>query len=382
MSDSIDAMALNLVPGLGPARRRVLLEALGPEPGAILDAGPRLGQFAGSVLPGPARAALADPAGLRRLAVRELEAASRLGVRSLTLAAPDYPCLLREIVDPPPIIGVLGTISAEADACAVAIVGARRASHYGLRVARVLATGLARSGVTVISGLARGIDAAAHGAALDAGGRTLAVLGSGHGRVYPAEHRRLAQEIAGQGAVLSEFPIDAPPRAHHFPMRNRLVAGLSLGVVVVEAAQRSGALITARLAMEEGREVGAVPGPVDEPRSEGTNALLADGAVLVRSAEDVVEAIRELREIRDARAAAEKAELAPLPAPRPSGLPGSDVQVEQALLECLSCSHPLHVAELTQLSQCAGPLVVHSLMMLRLAGRVREEGPDHYVLES
>ncbi len=209
-------------------------------------------------------------------------------VRELTLKDPDYPDLLRKIHDPPAILYVKGTLLPE-DAAAVAIVGTRSASPYGLETARRLAMDLARCGITVVSGLAEGIDAAGHEGALEAGGRTIAVVGHGLAHLYPPQHRKLAQRIAESGCLLSEFPMEAEPKAWHFPQRNRVIAGVSLGVIVVEAPLKSGALITARHALEQGREVFAVPGPVSSERSRGTHALIRDGARLVESSEDVLE---------------------------------------------------------------------------------------------
>src|SRR5437762_9206972 len=205
----------------------------------------------------------------------------------ISLGDTAYPANLREIQTPPGRLYVRGTLT-EDDALAVAIVGARAATPYGVAVAERLAADLAARGVTVVSGLARGIDSAAHRGALRVGGRTIAVLGSGADVIYPPENRRLAARIEEGGAVVSQFAPGTPPLAHHFPLRNRVIAGLSLGVVVVEAAERSGALITARLAAEFGREVMAVPGPVTSPASRGAHALIRDGAALVESGEDVI----------------------------------------------------------------------------------------------
>lgn len=204
-----------------------------------------------------------------------------------------YPVSLKEIYDPPAVLFSKGTL-APADNLAIAIVGSRHPTNYGIRTAARLAQGLAASGITVVSGLARGIDAAAHHGAITAGGRTLAVLGGGHLRLYPPEHTKLAQQICNQGAVLSESPPQCAPKSGSFPRRNRIVSGLSLGLIVVEAAQRSGALISARLAMEQGREVFAVPGPIDSRVSRGCHGLLKDGAKLVESVEDVLEELGPL----------------------------------------------------------------------------------------
>jgi DNA processing protein len=198
-----------------------------------------------------------------------------------------YPVNLREIQAPPQQLYVRGAL-AEADALAIAIVGSRAATPYGLAVAERLAADLVARGVTVVSGLARGIDSAAHRGALRAGGRTIAVLGSGVDVIYPPENRPLAGEIEAQGAIVSQFAAGARPLAGYFPARNRVIAGLSLGVVVVEAAEKSGSLITAGLAGELGREVMAVPGPLTSPQSVGANRLIQDGAALIQGWEDIV----------------------------------------------------------------------------------------------
>jgi DNA processing protein len=235
------------------------------------------------------------------------------GVRVLASSESGYPAALGRIPDPPPLLYVRGELT-PADGLAVAIVGARRATPYGLRMAERLAGSLARVGLTIVSGLARGIDAAAHRGALRAGGRTVAVVANGLGSIYPPEHADLAAEIAERGAVLSEFPMEMPGLAEHFTRRNRLISGLSLGVLVVEAAPRSGSLSTARHALEQDREVLAVPGPIDSLLSRGCHALIRDGAALVESAEDVLEALGplplEVRPAEDAVPVRHPAELA------------------------------------------------------------------------
>jgi DNA processing protein len=233
----------------------------------------------------------------RRRAEAALERMARRGYRLLILGDSDYPPLLSAIADPPIALTVCGELLRE-DALGLSIVGSRRATPYGRDTARRLSRDLASSGLTIVSGLARGIDAAAHEGALEASGRTLAVLGSGLEEVYPREHRRLADRIAERGAILSELDLDEPPLARNFPRRNRIITGLSLGTLVVEAAEKSGSLISARLALEQDREVFAVPGPVSSPSSEGVHALLRDGARLVTRAEDVLEELRE--EVREA----------------------------------------------------------------------------------
>lgn len=221
---------------------------------------------------------------------RELTAIERQQIDVRTYLDESYPARLRMISDPPPILYISGTLS-ESDELAMAVVGARRATGAGKLITEELAGGLARAGFTIVSGLARGVDAAAHRSALAAGGRTIAVLGCGINRTYPPEHERLRHEIEARGAVLSELPLDAPPHSGHFPRRNRIISGLSLGVVVTEAAIDSGSLITARFAADQGREVFAVPGFVKAETSRGTNALIKEGAALIERAQDVIDTI-------------------------------------------------------------------------------------------
>jgi DNA processing protein len=228
------------------------------------------------------------PAGWEDAAGAEIEAARRLGIAILVPGDPRFPPLLREGPDPPLVLYVRGTLEPE-DRLTVAVVGSRRSTPWGTATAENLGRDLAARGFTVASGLARGIDAAAHRGALEAGGRTLAVLGSGLDRLYPPEHARLAESIAARGALISELPLGTTPLPRHFPERNRLIAWLAWATVVVEAARDSGSLITAGLAADAGRLVFAMPGPAGEPNAAGTSALLRDGAICCRDAQDVVE---------------------------------------------------------------------------------------------
>lgn len=228
--------------------------------------------------------------GERRVRIATRGARPRAGApvaRRVPGDADEFPAQLRAIPEPPAFLYVRGALVAD-DALAVALVGSRHATPYGIAVAEELARELARRGVTIVSGLARGIDSAAHRGALEVRGRTIAVLGSGADVIYPPENRRLAREIMGSGAVVSQFAPGTPPFAHHFPARNRVIAGLALGVVVVEAAEQSGSLITARFAGELGREVMAVPGHVRSLASRGAHRLIQDGAALVQGWEDVI----------------------------------------------------------------------------------------------
>lgn len=226
----------------------------------------------------------------RQEARAQWQRAAELGLRIVGLHESDYPERLARIYDPPPVLFVRGRLVREEGERAVAVVGSRAATPSGLAFARALARDLARAGITVVSGLARGIDTAAHRGALEGGGRTVAVLGSGHGRLYPPENTSLAAQIvAAGGAVVSEFALDTGPWKVNFPRRNRVIAGWGRGVIVVEAAEKSGALITARLAWEEGRDVMAVPGHPAVAAAAGTNALLRDGAAVIRDAGDVLD---------------------------------------------------------------------------------------------
>ena len=224
---------------------------------------------------------------VRTVAARQLARAASAGEIALTLADARYPRLLSAIPDPPPVLWLRGQDEA-LNHPAIALVGSRSATPYGLTMARQLAGQLAAAGATIVSGLARGIDSAAHSAAIAAGGRTVGVLGCGLDRVYPPEHRDLASEMQGRGAIVSEFPMGVPPLAHHFPLRNRIISGLSLAVVVVEAPEKSGALITATAALEQGRDVMVVPGPAAGGRNRGGHLLVRDGAKVVESVDDIL----------------------------------------------------------------------------------------------
>lgn len=281
---------LSLVPGVGPRIRKTLLAHFGAAQAVLAAAPSDLCEVPGI----GTKISRAISTARREIDVEtELALCRQRGVAVVIEPDEAYPSRLKEIPDPPGVLFICGTI-VPADGLAVAIVGTRHATHYGLAQAERLAGGLARAGYTIVSGLARGIDAAAHRGALKAGGRTIAVLGSGVLNVYPPEHAGLADEIKDRGAVISENPPLSPPLAGAFPQRNRIVTGLSLGVIVVEAADRSGALISARHAMEQGREVFAVPGRVDSRTSRGCHRLIRDGAKLVETVDDVLEELGPL----------------------------------------------------------------------------------------
>jgi DNA processing protein len=269
--------------------------------------------------------------------------------------------LLAQIPDPPPVLYVRGELAPEDD-WSVAIVGSRKATSYGREVTRRLAGDLARNGVTVVSGMARGIDGIAHRTALEAGGRTIAVLGSGLDVIYPAEHRSLAREIARHGAVVSDYPLGTKPEASNFPPRNRIISGLSLGTIVIEAGFRSGALITADFALDHGREVFAVPGSILSPGSAGCNRLLRDGAHVLTEARDVLEVLH----------------LDQVPEKQAARLALPENPVEAALFESLS-AEPRHLDAVVRSSGIPVEVVSSTLVMMELKGMVRQVGSLQYV---
>lgn len=286
----VATLRLSLVAGVGPRIRHALLERFGTAEAIFAAAQSDLRAVPGVGMK-LSRAIARAPVEVDVEA--ELEICREHSIRLLLDSEADFPRGLREIYDPPSVLYLRGELLPR-DALAVAIVGTRHATQYGLRQAERLGAGLARAGLTIVSGLARGIDAAAHRGALRAEGRTLAVLGGGLLQLYPPEHRQLADEIAERGALISELAPRVRPASGTFPQRNRLVSGLSLGVVVVEAAERSGALISAEHAMEQGREVYAVPGSVESHVSRGCHRLLREGARLVESVDDVLEELGPL----------------------------------------------------------------------------------------
>ncbi len=301
----------------------------------------------------------------------ELERAGKLGVWLVHMEDARYPTVLKQIYDPPPVLYVRGTLGRE-DNLGIAIVGSRRCSLYGQEQASRLAHLLAAGGFTIVSGLARGIDSAAHQGALAAGGRTLAVQGCGLARAYPPENKKLFELISGSGACLSELPLQYEPLAENFPTRNRIIAGLSLGTIVIEAGLRSGALITAKTALDSNREVMAVPGKVDSPLSKGPHRLLKEGARLIESVEDVMEALGyvgdQLKEHTAvaSRRAVENVETPLFDATRLK-LKGS----EQAIYDSLG-TEPLHVDQIIAETNLPPGAVNAGVMSLRLKGLIKQ----------
>ncbi len=318
----------------------------------------------------------------RDAAEAEFEALDELGCELIAQGEPGYPERLAEIADPPPLLTLRGRIELLA-AAGVAIVGARNASANGRAFAKGLASELAAGGLVITSGLARGIDTAAHEGALAAGGATIAVIASGIDVPYPEDNAELMARIAETGAVITERPLGSVPQARHFPRRNRLISGLSLGVVVVEAAPQSGSLITARLAAEQGREVMAVPGSPLDPRHRGTNQLLRDGATLIETADDVRTALGPFQLAPKAppklRPTASERRPAPTPAPRaaPAALPAANGDLASQVRERLG-PEPLLVDELIRQCHASTAEVQRALLELELDGRI-ERHPGNRV---
>jgi DNA processing protein len=338
---------------VGPRTFRALLRHCG-DAHAALAALPDLARRGGATRPARVYS--------RHDAERELAAAASTGLRLIATAEPDYPQRLRMIDDAPPLLAVRGNAAALA-VPTVAIVGARNASAAGMRFAERLARELGEAGFVVTSGLARGIDAAAHRGSLASG--TVAVLAGGHDHIYPPEHIALADAILERGALISEMPLGWEPRARDFPRRNRLISGLAAGIIVVEAAKRSGSLITARLALEQGREVFAVPGSPLDPRCEGTNDLIKQGAAMLTEAVDVITVLQPILE-RPIAPQVEEPE-----APSPAAEPGAD---QRTRIIGLLGPTPVPMDDLIRLSG-ASPAVVRTVLLeLELAGRLERHG--------
>lgn len=350
-------VGFNLVKGIGAVRLQGLLDAFDGDLQAAWNAPPQALRAAG----------LSDLLVERLLAVRQAVSLDRIweniqnqAIQVLTWNDEAYPRRLREITQPPPVLYLRGTLTPE-DEWAVAVVGTRRVTAYGRQVCEQICDTLARNGITVVSGLARGVDGIAHKTALESGGRTLAVLGCGVDRIYPPEHRKLAAAIVEHGALLSDYPLGTPPEARNFPPRNRIISGLSLATVVVEAGERSGALITAEFAAEQGREVFAVPGNIFAPQSRGPNRLLQQGAHPLLHPDEILEVL-ELSLVTEYR----QARLA---------LPENETEVQ--ILRVLG-SEPLHVDEIRLRLNLPIETITATLTLMELKGMVRQAGGMRY----
>jgi DNA processing protein len=364
-----DLLTLSLVPGIGPRLTAALLERFG-SPSAALRA--NVGELCGIPYLTPRVAESIRQALDRAETTAELERMEKHGVRFLAWGTPEYPPSLVNLSDPPYLIYIRGNLTA-ADANAVALVGSRHCTDYGRRSAARLAAGLVRAGVTVVSGLARGIDGAAHRAALEASGRTLAVLAGGLSRIYPPEHADLARAVEASGALLTESKMEQEPLAGLFPVRNRIISGLSKIVVLIEAAEKSGALITAHHAADQGRIVMAVPGSVEVASSGGTNDLIRKGAVLCRGVEDILEELHGVSAMAMAEKKAASASVAPSPPTvPPPGLDDNQRRIWEALTE--AC----HMDQLVQRLGLTVPQVSGALMMMEMKKVVRRLPGNRY----
>lgn len=357
MDDKKYWIGFNLIKGIGAVRMQGLVAYFGnlesawdADPDSLVEAG------------------LGSKVIERVLAARETvnldkvwEKIESQGIKVLTWDDEEYPTRLKEIDQPPPVLYIRGEYLPD-DLFAVAVVGTRKVTPYGRQVTEEIALFLAANGMTVISGLARGVDAIAHQAALKAGGRTMGILGSGVDKIYPPEHRKLAEQMMERGAIISDYAVGTPPDASNFPPRNRIISGLSLAVVVVEAAETSGALITAEFAAEQGREVFAVPGSILAPQSKGTNRLIQKGAQPLLTPADLMQAL-DLTRI-----GAQKSARKILPAD----------EIEARVFNVLG-SEPLHVDEIRSMADLPIEKISATLALMELKGMVRQVGAMNYV---
>lgn len=368
-----DWVALNMTPGIGPRAAAKLLERFGSAEAVYRATRAELEKV--RLLPEAVDSIIARD--LDDKAAAEIENVRALGGDILLLDDGVYPALLREIYDPPIALYVKGDWSECLEQPCVAVVGSRKCSTYGQNAASMLARDLAQRGVTIVSGFARGIDAAAHRGAIEAGGRTVAVIGTGIDEVYPRDHKKLADELlAAGGAIVSQFPLTTPPVSENFPYRNRIISGLSLGVIVVEAAESSGSLITARLAIEQNREVFAVPGNITSRNSFGTNYLIKGaGAKLVQQWQDVAAELPPQiaakllpPPLSDKRGEKKKEKsLADQLALVPQGLTG----FEQSVFKLLSADNPAHIDALVNQSRLGISDLTAALLTLEMRDLVR-----------
>ncbi len=353
-------LGLSRVPGIGPLRTRALIELFG-DVLAVWQADAAMLHETG--LPTHNVSALLETR--QQLDTQaELDKLTRWDARLITWDDDEYPALLRQVPDAPPVLYLRGRLI-DADARALAVVGTRKPSHNGTKAAHQIAGQLAAQGVTIISGLAQGIDAAAHSGCLDHGGRTIAFMGTGIDSVYPQGHQKLAQRIADHGALLTEFPPGTSPERHNFPRRNRLMSGIALGVLVVEAPERSGALITARTAGEQGRDVFVIPASYFNATGRGSNRLIQDGAKIVINVEDILDELNISYENVQTAVEAQRIQ------------PANDT--EAALLNLLS-SDPLHIDDIVRISGLPTAVVSSTLTLLELKGLAQLSGPMQYSL--
>ena len=355
MNDLKSWLTLFNIKGVGPNRFRALVGKFG-SPAAALEAStsdlmsvPTIDEKISAAIKGYKNDVEIE---------RQMAAIEKKGVRPITCFDTDYPELLKNIYDPPPMLFVKGTIKEE-DSSAVAVVGTRNPKRYGKMMAEKLSKDLADGGITVVSGLARGIDSLAHKGALSRGGRTIGVLGCGVDVVYPPEHKKLFEAVIANGALISEFPMGTRPEAPNFPRRNRVISGMSLGVVIVQAPAKSGALLTARYALDQNREVFSVPGNVDDMQSRGTNGLIKQGAKLVEDVEDILVEIKSSLRIP----------IEPKP-PVPDDVEELEPN-ERSVLQALS-DEPKHIDAICNQTSLEPSITLAALLSLELSGLVRQ----------
>ncbi len=358
-----DWLALSFVTGVGSRTALTLIDNFG-KPAACFKASTSELESAGVKRDTIAQLKSKDSYHRADLELRELE---RVGGKAIVIASPDYPALLRETYDPPIVLYCSGDLKPALAQPVVAIVGSRRCSTYGRNVAEMLGRELAARGVTIASGLARGIDSAAHLGALDGKGLTIAVIGTGLDEVYPKENKKLAEKVKENGAVISEFPIGTPPLPQNFPFRNRIMSGMSLGVMVVEGAERSGSLITARMAYEQGRDVFAVPGNITSSKSFGPNYLIKDGAKLVQTWRDVVEEFPAdvKAEILSAERTEAKAEQLSM-----DEIVLSDI--EKKVFSKLKSDEQIHIDDLVRQTKLSIGELLSALLNLEMTDRIKQ----------
>ncbi len=357
-------VAFSLLENMGPVTFKRLLETFGSVSKILKAPENKLKKFRGKHA--------VDYSALKserffEMADEEINKAERQGVEIISRLDKRYPAALKEIHDPPILLYVKGCLPSES-VPKVAVVGSRIASLYGIRTAETISRGLAEAGVAVVSGMAVGIDSAAHQGALSADGVTVAVLGGGLSRLYPQENKKMADAIVKKGAVISEYPMQMSPRPGYFPIRNRIISGLSSAVLVVEAKEKSGALITVDLALEQGRDVFAVPGNVDSARSGGTNSLLKQGAKFAMSAEDILEELN----ITKGPIAARKEK-------HNGGSRAADLSEEENKLLSLINSEPAHVDSLIEHSGAPASKTIAALSLLEIKGFLKQLPGKHYV---
>lgn len=361
-------LAFQSISGVGPVLIRRLMESYGSLPRVLELDHQILINFEG-IGPTLARAILSFQ--IDDKVKRDYEKLKKFGVDIICLTDARYPPLLKEIYDPPSLLYFRGKIQIKTPA--IAIVGSRRATSYGRMITVQLTRDLSERGYAIVSGLARGIDGYAHREAIRVKGETFAVLGCGVDMVYPPEHKELMENIMEQGGVFSEYPLGTPPEGKNFPQRNRIISGLSLGVLVVEAASESGSLITARLALEQGREVFAVPGNIAMKSSEGTNGLIKKGAKLIQGAEDIVEEI--LPEFRPSEKKSQEVFHPISPSPE---IKKNDMEIDESILFDLVGVHPAHIDELCMKSHFPSNKVSGLLLRLELKGKVQQMAGQFY----